>query len=345
MNQGCCDDPPKVVRTPVARDCSPPQTEHSPAMWRSISRLVLLAAGLIASPSAAGHATPHPGQTQSLFVIERSKNRNVVRYDLRLGRSGFYDVRRPLDVYWLMLAEDGRRLELSGLEWQAFGFELLPNATPTELGVRLIAVKNRPLSVRRRDGMYRAELPIHGEPAYLESLFVMTREGGVVPTVLYLELRGRAVAGGERCWNESVARQNGDMGEPSPRAKTRYARLHQDEGPARAYHNSKLREPLCSTSFARWRSWKALWTRAQPSPRLEGRGRHQSRLRVDGLSALRQRLRFARGVGGIPKTGWVKDFPIRNCRQSDEVLLHGGHRGCADLRDGPRGARAGERQL
>ncbi len=136
---------------------------------------------------------PRQAQVLNLFVIERSKNRNIVRYDLVLDKSGSYDVRRPLDVYWSMLAEDGRREELSALERQAYGYELLPNAKPSELGVRLVALKSRPLMVRGSKGSYRAELSIQGVPAYLESVFVATREGPILPTVLYIELRGRSL--------------------------------------------------------------------------------------------------------------------------------------------------------
>jgi hypothetical protein len=107
-------------------------------MWSFVSkRFLLLGAALITVPTLAFLATPRQERAVDLFVIERSKNRNVVRYDLVLDKSGFYDTRRPLDVYWLMLAEDGRREELSILERRAYGFELLPNAKPNELGVRL----------------------------------------------------------------------------------------------------------------------------------------------------------------------------------------------------------------
>lgn len=161
------------------------------------SKRLLLLGALVAAPTLALVVVPRQEQVQHLFLIERSKNRNIVRYDLRLAKSGFYDARQPLDVYWLMLAEDGRREELSVLERQAYGFELLPNAKPTELGVRLVAVKDRPLMVRGGNGAYRAELPIRGTPAYLERIFVATREGPLFPSVIYIELHGRSLRDGQ----------------------------------------------------------------------------------------------------------------------------------------------------
>lgn len=171
---------------------------QAPWVSRLVSRrLLLLAAGVAFVPGGAAYAAPQPRRMVPLFAIERSKNKNVVRYDLRLDKSGVYDVRRPLDVYWSMLAEDGRRLELSAFERRAYGFELLPHAKPTELGVRLVAVKGRPLSVRRRDGVFRAEIPIGGQLAFLDSIFVATREVAPLPRVLYVELRGRRI--GDEC--------------------------------------------------------------------------------------------------------------------------------------------------
>jgi hypothetical protein len=175
-------------------------------IWAFVSkRFLFLAAGLITVPTLALLAVPRQERAANLFVIERSKNRNVVRYDLVLDKSGFYDTRRPLDVYWLMLAEDGRREELSILERRAYGYELLPNAKPTELGVRLVAVKDRPLMIRRRSDVYRAELSIQGVSAYLERIFVATRESPVLPTVLYVELYGRSIQDG-RALSERIVK-------------------------------------------------------------------------------------------------------------------------------------------
>jgi len=165
-------------------------------IWpRTTKRFLLLGLVLSALPALALVAVPPP-RPLKLFVIERSKNRNIVRYDLVLDKSGRYDARRPLDVYWLMLAEDGRREELSLLERRAYGFELLPGASSTQLGVRLVAVKNRPLVIRQGAAGYRATLPIQGVAAYLERIFVATREGPILPTVLYVELQGRSIQDG-----------------------------------------------------------------------------------------------------------------------------------------------------
>ena len=73
-------------------------------------------------------ATPNgdPADTHPLFIIERSKNTNVVHYDARLTADGKLDPEEPVIAYYVMLAEDGRRKELSWIEKKmAYGFCLL----------------------------------------------------------------------------------------------------------------------------------------------------------------------------------------------------------------------------
>ena len=74
------------------------------AMWW-FAGLALLAA------SAAAQITTSP-----LFIIERSKNANVVHYDARLTADGKLDPKEPVIAYWVLLAGNGRREKLSWIE-------------------------------------------------------------------------------------------------------------------------------------------------------------------------------------------------------------------------------------
>ena len=51
-------------------------------------------------------------KTSPLFIIERSKNANVVHYDARLTADGKLDPKEPVIAYWVLLAKDGRREKL-----------------------------------------------------------------------------------------------------------------------------------------------------------------------------------------------------------------------------------------
>src|SRR3954467_14193474 len=102
---------------------------------------------------------------RELFTLSRSTNANVIKYAVRVGKEGLLDAAKPVEAYWLMLAENGRREELTWGERQlAYGFSV-SNVQPRSCTLRLTACPDRELSVRSVDGQYRAELKILGQPA------------------------------------------------------------------------------------------------------------------------------------------------------------------------------------
>ena len=61
-------------------------------------------------------------KTSNLFVIERSKNANVVSYDAVLTDDGKIKEESPIDAYWLLYAyKNGEREELSAFDKKAYG--------------------------------------------------------------------------------------------------------------------------------------------------------------------------------------------------------------------------------
>jgi hypothetical protein len=133
--------------------------------------------------------------SRELFTLARNKNANVVKYALRTARNGRLDSANPVEAYWLMLAEDGRREELTWTERQlAYGFSV---SAPTSDGfmLHLTACSSRPLRVRAIDGSYRAELRIAKQPAFLRRIFVQTDNGALIPSVRYVEVSGLTASG------------------------------------------------------------------------------------------------------------------------------------------------------
>ena len=55
---------------------------------------------VLAAPAAAQM------KTQPLFIIERSKNANVVHYDARLTADGKLDLKAAAIAYWVLLSEE-----------------------------------------------------------------------------------------------------------------------------------------------------------------------------------------------------------------------------------------------
>ena len=155
-------------------------------MWPEPARVlgVLALLAFFLSPSAAF------GEQQPLFVIARSTNRNIVQYRVRLDR-GKPDTAEPIVAHWIMRENGGQRESLTWLERRfAYGWEVVGAVGAEAFALKLVAFEQRPLRVVRRQGTFRALIPIAGRQARLSRIFVKTREGTPVPKVLYVELHG-----------------------------------------------------------------------------------------------------------------------------------------------------------
>ena len=150
---------------------------------------------VLACPSPAVAAE----RTQTLFVIARNTNANVVHYAVRLN-GGKLDIDDPMVAYWVMRAEDGRREGLTWLENQvAYGYRISSRVTNVGFGLLLKAFSKRELAVRRdSEGSYRAYVRIDGQKAALDRIFVTLGEGGLKPSVRHVDLFGTASAVGKR---------------------------------------------------------------------------------------------------------------------------------------------------
>jgi hypothetical protein len=152
----------------------------------------MLAFGL-ALPAVWAEAT-----NQSLFVIARSKNANIVQYDARLTADGVLDPKEPVKGYWILLAEDGRHEELNLLGRRAYGFDIKRDASGKSWAMTLAAYPKREITVRQVGAMARAEILIDGKPSILEKLYVNSTEGWSLPKVNYIELFGKDLKTGEK---------------------------------------------------------------------------------------------------------------------------------------------------
>jgi Domain of unknown function (DUF4833) len=160
--------------------------------WHPLFMLSRRDLHVLASGAALSLVAPRLFATSSreLFTLGRSKNANVVRYAVRSGADGRLDAARPVEAYWLMLAEDGRREELTWTERKlAYGFSV-SEQTSQGLLLHLSACSARELRVRSSDGAFRAELAIAGQRAFLQRIFVHTEEGLLLPRVRFVELSG-----------------------------------------------------------------------------------------------------------------------------------------------------------
>jgi hypothetical protein len=142
-------------------------------------------------------------ETQHLFRIERNTNANVVQYDAQLAPDGTLDAKEPIVAYWTMLAEDGRKEDLSLLEAKfAYGFKTWSERADQAVLVQLVAYPERKVRVYQANGAYRAEILIDGHLAFLERIYVKSVNAAIRPKVEYLELYGRDAGTGANLYEK-----------------------------------------------------------------------------------------------------------------------------------------------
>jgi hypothetical protein len=149
--------------------------------WRPLA----LAVALLAS---AGHAADD-ARCELLFALRRSTNRNEVVYEACF-RGSAPAPQRPVRAHWRIHESDGHREELTALE-DRFAYGVSASAAPD--GAVTFALRPAPgrrLTLLSTTQGARAALPLRGEPCALLDVYVQLDEGGLVPSVRYVELSG-----------------------------------------------------------------------------------------------------------------------------------------------------------
>jgi len=148
---------------------------------------------LLAVPAAAQM------KTSPLFIIERSKNANVVHYDAQLTADGKLYPKEPVIAYWVLLAGDGSREKLSWVERKkAYGFTIKPDRSVNGYKMTLVAAPERQITVKQEKDAVRAEAVINGRPAILEKMYINASDGLTGPKVRYVEVYGKDLQTGEK---------------------------------------------------------------------------------------------------------------------------------------------------
>ena len=144
-------------------------------------------------------------KTSPLFIIERSKNANVVHYDARITDDGKLDPKEPVIAYWVVLAEDGRREKLNWIEKKkAYGFTIKPDPSVNGYKMTLVAAPKQRITVKKEKDAVRAEAVIDGRPAVLVKMYINASDGLTGPKVQYIEVYGKDLQTGEQRREEMV---------------------------------------------------------------------------------------------------------------------------------------------
>jgi len=168
---------------------SPRPTARPLPIVRSVVHTAL---ALMAWTASASAETP-----DSVFHIDRNKNRNQVHYGVHVDEQCRPIGTDPVYNYWLRREENPPVVQpLRFFQQAAYGFQKQKIEDDGRIEVRLRALPDRQLVIRVASvaGTCKTEtfMTIDGKQAYLDKVFVFAEEGILLPTVRYIELYGRS---------------------------------------------------------------------------------------------------------------------------------------------------------
>jgi hypothetical protein len=126
-----------------------------------------------------------------LFRIERSINKNVVQFDVRLMENSNLPDSSPVIVYWVL--ENGQREELTLIQQKyAYGIYSQEKLEKNKFRIFLVALKDREMIIEKIGGSYRALISVNGKRSILEKAYVKSKENWTgFPQGFHIDLFGR----------------------------------------------------------------------------------------------------------------------------------------------------------
>ena len=129
-----------------------------------------------------------------LFIVQRSKNKNEVRYELRVDENCMPLGKEPVHGYWQDLEKGlNVRTEMEGLDFLAYGITYQKiNGDTVKFKVK--AIKDREYSVKsfkKNDSCFaEATTRIGGKNAVLKKAYIFSVEKFIKIKVKYINLEG-----------------------------------------------------------------------------------------------------------------------------------------------------------
>lgn len=174
-------------------------------MLKSTIKLAILTLLLTTPSQLFADSDDNEHSDYRLFHVERSKNKNIVCYDVNLSDAGLNTI-EPIKVYWINREERvGARDGLSAIQKRlAFGYRIKSkNGASAQIAIN--ACPNRAIRVEKdTDSSYRCFTQINHQDAVLSKIYVKTKESNSL-SVEYVELSGISITSGklisERIYN------------------------------------------------------------------------------------------------------------------------------------------------
>lgn len=134
---------------------------------------------------------------ERLFHVERSKNMNLVCYDVKLAENNKLDSSKPIAIYWVNREEEpGKTNGLSAIQKKlAYGYKLHKHDGDSCI-ISLNACSDKRMVVKKDGDSYHCLMTIDNQPAKLDRVYVQAKKGNSL-SVEYVELSGTSVESGK----------------------------------------------------------------------------------------------------------------------------------------------------
>jgi Domain of unknown function (DUF4833) len=146
----------------------------------------------------ADFPTP-PKTANSLFFIQRNKNKNTIVYDANF-KNGKFDTSEPIDAYWLRYGSNGQRKELTWTQSNfAYGYSSKKDGTGKGFFITLTAYDKRKIHLQTdSNGQPMATMSINGKLCRLNYIWVFADDQSSWPKVYHVDLNGTELATGNK---------------------------------------------------------------------------------------------------------------------------------------------------
>ncbi len=132
-----------------------------------------------------------------LFHVERSKNKNIICYDINLNGEGKWNSSHPVKIYWVNREEEpGKTNGLNFIQKKlAFGYKLHSHDGTTCI-ISLNACSDKKITITQKEKEYFCSMDINSTPSKLKNVYVKSKDGNSTK-VEYVELYGTCIQTGK----------------------------------------------------------------------------------------------------------------------------------------------------
>lgn len=129
-------------------------------------------------------------KSYNLFQIGRSRDENIIKYDVNLRSDGKINIEKPLKIYWVKYTDNSKIEGLSYIQNKlAYGVDYLKISTE-EVKFKFVSYDNRTFVIKKNnDGKYYVSTYLTDKNVQVKKIHVQI-DGGtfMLPKISYVQL-------------------------------------------------------------------------------------------------------------------------------------------------------------